>query len=105
MGAYESIVLFGSGLLIGFIAGIIVRGGVPKLTDGDSDTRKRFAWFLSILYAVSIIAEIRWGYHIPMPLHGIAGMAAGYIFGVENPIPQLFGFRTTRSQPPEEGDQ
>lgn len=105
MGAYEAIVLFGGGLLIGFIAGIVVSGGLPKLTDGDSDTRKRFAWFLSILYAVSIIAEIWWGYHVPMPLHVIAGMAAGYIFGVENPVPQLFGVQTDRSPPPEEGER
>lgn len=105
MGAYEILVAFGSGMLIGFIAGLIVRGGVPKLTDGDPETRKRFAWFLIILYAVSIVAEIRWGYHVPMPLHVIAGMAAGWIFGVENPIPQLFGLQTQRSSPSEPADE
>lgn len=103
MGAYEILVYGGSGFVLGYFAAIITLGGVPKLLGGDSSTRMRFAWFIGLLYAISLLAEILTDFHTPMPFHIIMGTTVGWIFGVENPLAQLAGVRSP--PPPEDSDQ
>lgn len=93
MGAYETIVIAGTSLLIGYFAGLITAGGLPSLLKGERGTRRRFAWFIAILYAVSIVADILTDWSTPIFLHLLMGVPVGWVFGVENPIAQILGHR------------
>lgn len=97
MGAYETVVIAGTALFVGYIAGLITAGGLPQLMAGPNASRRRFAWFISILYAVSIVADIFTAWNTPIFLHLLMGVPVGWIFGVENPIAQILGHRAPTS--------
>lgn len=105
MVGYETVVLVGGSLFVGYVAGLITAGGLPRLIEGESGTRRRFAWFIALLYGASIVADILTDWHTPIYLHLLMGVPVGWVFGVENPIAQILGHRSPSSSSREDADQ
>lgn len=82
------------GFVLGFVLGSVVGYIARDLTPGEvrENYRLKIAAVITAVWIVSVVAGILSpAYTTPIYVHGIMGMAVGYLFGVENPLRGLAG--------------